>query len=193
MINVTLLDSLPEWAAVRPTYETWAALMQNEIDFSHEASVIHTKAHCARVICYALLIAARLGLDADAMDVLGAAGAFHDCRRQDDGPDVGHGARAATAYRTYCRKHDRPYYDERVFQIMTYHDLDDARGEQVLSGSDLLLYRVFKVADALDRWRLGPKGLDPAYLRTEPARALVEFSKLLTGVADAPPESPFSA
>ena len=151
MIDDALLDTLPEWAAVRETYEKWCALMQNDITFSHEASEIHTKAHCARVICYALLIAARLGLDAEAMDVLGAAGAFHDCRRQDDGPDVGHGGRAATAYRAHCRTHDQPRYDERVFQIMTYHDLDDARGEQVLTGSDLLLYRVFKDADALDK------------------------------------------
>ena len=43
----------------------------------------------------------------------------------------------------------------------------------------LQLYRIFKDADALDRYRLGPgKGaLDERYLRTDAARELMGFAK----------------
>ena len=39
------------------------------------------------------------------------------------------------------------------------------------------LYDIFKDADALDRWRLGNHGLDPKYLRTPQAKAMVEYSR----------------
>lgn len=43
----------------------------------------------------------------------------------------------------------------------------------------VLLYQLFKDADALDRFRLGPEGLDVNYLRTSYAKELVEFSQTL--------------
>lgn len=41
------------------------------------------------------------------------------------------------------------------------------------------LYKIFKDADALDRWRLGHDGLDEAYLRNDEAGELVDFSRKL--------------
>lgn len=46
------------------------------------------------------------GLPEEDKDILGAAAAFHDSRRQDDWLDVGHGQRAADYYREYCVSHE---------------------------------------------------------------------------------------
>lgn len=43
----------------------------------------------------------------------------------------------------------------------------------------ILLYQIFKDADALDRFRLGPDGLDVNMLRTEEAHKLIDFAKYL--------------
>ena len=67
--------------------------------------------------------------------------------------------------------------------ITYYHDQDDSLGlSEIEKSSDLsergvLLYQIFKDADALDRFRLGPDGLDVNFLRTEEARQLVDFAK----------------
>lgn len=57
---------------------------------------------------------------------------------------------------------------------MAFHDRDDVLGEAALAEQEdgVLLYRIFKDADALDRFRLGPDGLDVRYLRTDTARSL---------------------
>lgn len=88
---------------------------------------------------------------------------FHDSRRQDDWLDMGHGQRAADYYRDYCRTHSLPF-DERVYLVMAFHDRDDVLGEAALAEQEdgVLLYRIFKDADALDRFRLGPVGLTSA-------------------------------
>ena len=41
------------------------------------------------------------------------------------------------------------------------------------------MYRDFKDADALDRFRLGPWGLNESFLRTEQSRELVDFAREL--------------
>lgn len=43
----------------------------------------------------------------------------------------------------------------------------------------ILLYQIFKDADALDRFRLGPDGLDVRYLRTDAAKELYEYAKMV--------------
>lgn len=43
----------------------------------------------------------------------------------------------------------------------------------------MLLYQIFKDADALDRFRLGSDGLDVNFIRTKEAHELVEFAKEL--------------
>ena len=43
----------------------------------------------------------------------------------------------------------------------------------------LLLYQIFKDADALDRYRLSPRGPHPKYLRTDAAFDLLGFAQLL--------------
>ena len=121
-----------------------------------------------------------MDLSPELRDALGAAAVFHDSRRQDDWLDVGHGQRAADYYKEFCRTNPL-VYDERVYQIMAYHDREDGLGEAALAGFEhgVLLYRIFKDADALDRYRLGENALDEAMLRTAPAHNLADFARCL--------------
>lgn len=168
--------TIPE--SVRPDYEAWRSFLDAEVRFSLADSEKHTKEHCARVLLYALLIAEKMGISQAEREALCAAAVFHDSRRQDDWLDVGHGQRAADYYREYCQTHPL-IYEERVYQIMAYHDREDALGEKALSEQEdgVLLYHIFKDADALDRFRLGPNGLDIHYLRTDAARSLYDYAK----------------
>ncbi len=154
--------------------------MYQHVDFSLKDSKRHTKSHCTRVLLYALMIAKEMNLSQELRDALGAAAAFHDSRRHDDWFDVGHGQRAADYYREYCSNFPLTF-DERVYLVMAYHDLDDSLGEQALAKNDqgILLYRVFKDSDALDRYRVSPEALDLNYLRTNEAKKLTDFAREL--------------
>ena len=163
---------------IRPDYDTWYSFLDAEVQFSLADSEKHTKEHCARVLLYALLIAEKMGISQAEREALCAAAVFHDSRRQDDWLDVGHGQRAADYYREYCQTHPL-VYEERVYRIMAYHDRDDALGIAALSElkDGVLLYHIFKDADALDRFQLGPGGLDVRYLRTDAALSLYDYAK----------------
>ena len=172
---------------VRRDFEYWRGVMYDRVDFNMADSEIHARAHCERVLLYALLLGkALMADDARGREALAIASVFHDTRRQDDYLDTGHGARAAAYYRRYCQANkDIPYLPEAAY-AMRYHDLDDALGIKAIEhdlGEDaqrgLMVYRIFKDADALDRWRLGHNGLDERYLRTEAARNLVDFARRL--------------
>ena len=164
--------------AIQGDYHHWHNFLDTEVQFSLANSEKHTKEHCARVLLYALLIADKMKLPRKEREVLCAAAVFHDTRRQDDWLDVGHGQRAADYYREYCRTHPI-VFDERASLVMAFHDRDDALGEVALAEQEdgVLLYRIFKDADALDRFRLGPDGLDARYLRTDVARSLYGYAK----------------
>ena len=150
---------IPE--SIQENYHYWHNFLETEVHFSLADSEKHTKDHCARVLLFALLIADKMALPHDRQTVLCAAAVFHDSRRKDDWLDVGHGQRAADYYLEYCRKH-LISFDERTYQVMAFHDRDDALGEAALAKEEdgVLLYRIFKDADALDRFRLGPGKLN---------------------------------
>ena len=183
MIAEEYLAQLPEWPQVCEPYQKWLQFMEEKVSFSLEGSPIHTKAHCSRVLLYALLIGVHTQLSEQNMNALGMAAIFHDTRRQDDWLDVGHGQRAADYYKEFCAG-SRLHYDDRAYFIMAYHDRDDMLGLRVLSERftddpcAVLLYQIFKDADALDRFRLGPNALDAKYLRTEQAKKMLDFAKV---------------
>lgn len=169
---------------VEQTYKSWSEFMGREIDFWKVEKDWHTKSHCARVLLLALIMGRLNHLRIAELEALAMAAVFHDSRRQDDWLDVGHGQRAADYYRSYCEKTELTY-DPRTYYIMAFHDRDDDLGLRILrekfpDDTDVvLLYQIFKDADALDRFRLGPNALDVKYLRTGEANDLVEFAKML--------------
>ena len=156
----------------------WHHFLEQEVQFSLSDSEKHTKAHCARVLLFALLIADKMDLPQKEREALCAAAAFHDSRRQDDWLDVGHGQRAADYYRDYCQTHSLPF-DNRVYLVMAFHDRDDLLGEAALAEQEngVLLYHIFKDADALDRCRLHRGGLNPDWLRYRESKRLIDFMK----------------
>lgn len=158
----------------------WRAVLYDCLDFGLSDSRIHSKPHCERVLLYALMISDGLDVDDGWREALCHACIFHDSRRQDDWLDVGHGDRAADYYGEYCRESDLTFHPEAAV-AMRFHDRDDAMGEEAMEDDEgaICLYRVLKDADALDRFRLGPDGLDERFLRTPQARGLVGFAREL--------------
>lgn len=170
---------------VQEMFLRWDEFLYSRVTFNRPDSAIHTEGHCERVLLYVLIIGEKIfGDDPRALEILAHAAVFHDTRRQDDSFDTGHGARAAVYYEEFCRENpDITFHPETVF-LMRYHDLDDSVGVSAIRkafGPDadrvVTLYEIFKDADALDRWRLGSKGLDPRFLRTLPARGMTGYSR----------------
>lgn len=165
----------------RERHAKWNDFLNCHVDFWLKNSEKHTKEHCARVLLYCLLIAERMQLTEEEIEILCMAAVFHDSRRQDDWYDVGHGKRAAEHYREYCGKSEIKF-DQRCYDIMYYHDRDDQSGifaikKRSSTADELLLYKIFKDSDALDRFRLGSDGLDVSYLRTDEAKSLYSYAK----------------
>ncbi|GAB3044231.1 HD domain-containing protein [Virgibacillus ainsalahensis] len=181
MFLANILDD-PVCKPIKKSYERWYKYMEKNVEFWLPESESHTKNHCARVLLLALNIGHQKGLSDVEMDNLGMAAIFHDSRRLDDGIDKGHGSRAAAYYKEYCREHDL-HFDEQTYYIIYYHDQDDVLGLSEIAKSPklnergVLLYQIFKDADGLDRFRLGPDALDVSMLRTKEAHRLVEFAK----------------
>ena len=173
--------------AVGKCFKTWAEYMYQSIPFQLADSMIHSTAHCERVLLYALLIAAgEVGDNKRALNILAHASVFHDTRRESEGKDTGHGARAADFYEEFCKSHEEVTFLPEAAYLMRYHDRHDERGEAAIreafpNSAELVvkLYKIFKDSDALDRWRLGRWGLNPDFLRTDRALALVDFARKL--------------
>lgn len=189
-IFVIIMDTVKNFAAdfspeVLRLYEYWSAFLDGKVIFNRPYSKIHAVGHCRRVLLLALAVGREIfGDDPEALEILAQAAVFHDTRRIDEGYDKGHGARAAAYYKGYCLAHPEVVFHPETAFLIRYHDLDDNLGIEAIRkhfGADAprveKLYAVFKDADALDRPRLGPHGLDPLFLRTAPARAMVDFAK----------------
>ena len=175
--------------SLQETFHTWYDFMEDRITFGQFVSLLHTKNHCARVLLYCLKIANLAKLSEEERSVLVKASVFHDSRRQDDTRDVGHGARAAENFKAFAERGEVAF-DERTYLIMAYHDRDDEQGKEALRKKGLekaiLLYDIFKDADALDRWRISPTALDVRYLRTDWAWGLVAYAKRLVAATTLP-------
>lgn len=171
--------------AARRLFLQWRDFMCSSIKFNMPDSQIHAAAHCERVLLYALIIGEKIfGDNERLLTALAHASVFHDTRRQDEYLDTGHGARAAIYYRQFCKENPDIEFMPEAALMMEYHDIEDRRGKAGIMKeykgalpTMFKLYDVFKDADALDRWRLGDKGLDARYLRTAPAKEMTGYSK----------------
>jgi uncharacterized protein len=158
------------------------------------AAGIHGLGHCIRVLLWADHIAKLLSADGVAVDltVVRWAAACHDCRRHDEGLDLGHGLRAAAWFGKEAERLDSTLTPEQVKAVqhaVTWHVPPDT--ECPCWTPEL---KCLKDADGLDRVRLGD--FDPDYLRLPylhgreaDARALLHA----TPPADADPWVPLLA
>lgn len=144
-------------------------------------SHIHGQDHIERVIFFAHLLAFHYKLDQRDTDVLRNAASLHDTKRVNDGWDTEHGHRAALESISYSYA-DKA--DDGVIQaVIAAHStddkiMDDTIREFIKDGDDFertkRLAKLFKDADGLDRVRINH--LDPAYLRNDFSKDLVDFA-----------------
>ena len=173
---------------VSSMFSYWRDEMYSKLKFwtLDDGIDIHTEGHCERVLLLALKIGEKRQLLLRSMIALCHASIFHDTRRKDNYLDRGHGDRAADYYKEFCEKNSMKFLPE-VFATIKYHDRNDEEGEEYIrreAPADemegwLEVYRDFKDSDALDRFRLGPWGLNESFLRTEQSRELVDFAREL--------------
>lgn len=152
--------------------------------FQRDSSGIHGIAHETRVLIWTqvlAIMAAEEGLNVDP-NVLGWAAIIHDTQRWNDGIDAQHGARAAAWIGTHPNLIPQSVTQSRVMYLCRWHVPPDNMAPEM---TDEL--RVFKDADALDRWRICD--LDPSYLRTQSALRLMNASYSLWA-ATADPRNP---
>lgn len=144
-------------------------------------SHIHGQDHIERVIFFAHLLAFHYKLDQRDTDVLRNAASLHDTKRVNDGWDTEHGHRAALESISYSYA-DKA--DDGVIQaVIAAHStddkiMDDTIREFIKDSDDFertkRLAKLFKDADGLDRVRINH--LDPAYLRNDFSKDLVDFA-----------------
>lgn len=144
-------------------------------------SDIHGRDHIERVIFYTSLLAYAYKLDDDDTYVLINAASLHDTQRQNDGWDTEHGQRAAEMSIPYA--HDLKESDLAILKaVIAAHSREDEIMDETLrefiGENDFdrakKLSKYFKDADGLDRVRINH--LDPAYLRNEFSKGLVDFA-----------------
>jgi hypothetical protein len=198
-IDHTILDQ--ENGQVASMFSYWRQLMDDKIKFwqINDGIDIHTEGHCERVLLLALKLGEKRHLKLRSLIALCHASIFHDTRRKDNYLDRGHGQRAAEYYKQFCTDNGLKYLPE-VYAVIAYHDQDDEMGEKYIreeaprhslanAGEKtddtegwLEVYHDFKDADALDRYRLGPWGLDAKFLRSNESKELMEFAQHLVTV-----------
>lgn len=179
-----------ERAEVRRLFVYWRDYMNRRVTFWQlsDGIDIHTKNHCERVLMLALKLAVMRHVDGLGTEALCHAAIFHDTRRKDNFLDRGHGDRAADYYKEYCGENGDITWHPETFSAMKFHDRDDKDGEAFIRKAfpaagqvalALEVYRDLKDADALDRYRLGPWGLNPKFLRSGEAKELMPYARML--------------
>lgn len=143
----------------------------------------HGPMHCKRVLLLCLLMSAMLELTGEDTHVLAMTAIYHDCRRNNDGTDLDHGAASARAY-----IEDTIEPDPLVVKICTYHcrpDKDfmalvgEIPGVKEQQERAIRLFQIFKDADGLDLTRFGPGHLYYNTLRTDVGRKLPLVAQLI--------------
>ena len=139
--------------------------------FAHKPEGIHGLGHETRVLIWSHVLTSMVRDEDLKVDgnVLGWAAAVHDTQRWNDGIDAGHGARAADWILERPRLLPSSVPLDEVAYVCRWHVPNDESAPEITPE-----LKVFKDADALDRWRIDD--LDPAFLRTRAARQLLDAS-----------------
>lgn len=165
----------PYFDVLIDTYEN----LNTDILFKSE---IHGQAHIERVIFYAMVLSWKYGLDKNDTDLMRSVASLHDTKRENDGWDTDHGRRAANESYMYAKidESDLPV----LRAMMTAHSAPDSQMEDIIReykvedfDRTLFLAKLFKDSDGLDRVRINR--LDPAYLRNDFSKELVDFAYTL--------------
>ena len=137
-------------------------------------SHLHGLGHMTRVFILQELICEQLERQGIAFDRMATrwATSVHDVGRVDDGLDLDHGKRSAEWMKSNVPATMSPDTLDIATYIVHWHVPHD--DEAPVMTTEL---KVMKDADGLDRVRLGD--LDESYLRTAPAKSMVEVARQL--------------
>lgn len=150
---------------------------------------IHGILHAKRVLLHCLSLGLELELEDYQIEILKYCANYHDIGREHDHEDETHGKNSVEileeTYDCYRLEEDRDY--EFAHFIMEYHCIDDMIAIQAIENSSfseedkeelLYLYKIFKDADALDRFRFD-FDFDIRYLRIEESKKRLVFAQQL--------------
>jgi len=149
-------------------------------DYFENQSSLHGKNHTYRVMCHCLYLGDRLNNVQDTRRALCAA-FIHDMSRRHDGYCTDHGAWAITE--------KLPAFTD-LFLLLGLSEVDiqaiAVAVENHSAGYELetddpfyISTAILKDADALDRFRLGSRNLNPEFLRFEESHELIPFAREL--------------
>lgn len=165
------------------------SFLQTDISFTSNLEY-HGVRHTLRVLYYSLILGEVMELTEDELLILAYSSIFHDTRRCDEYNDKGHGKRAAEYYRQICDSNKLKFYEE-AYWLIYCHDLNDDKGYDMIRSSAsknleraIVLYQIFKDADALDRFRFGSGACDKSFLRTEFGKEMIDFCKHFSNETD---------
>ena len=154
--------------------------------FAHD-SHLHGVSHTQRVHIHAQRLVRALNWTEDDARVVLSAALWHDIGRVHDGWDPRHGARSAARVVKRGLHASLSEADARLALFaIRYHCRSDGRGASRAAGQDhperaLLILRLLKDADALDRVRLAPPGagayeVDSTTLRHPCTPGMIDFA-----------------
>lgn len=167
-------------------YETYRSKLRN-LCFAQDSEA-HGRKHELRVLLLALMIADNIGVSDADMDVLATAAIYHDTMRTNDDTDPVHGRDGRVYYQNNVKK---PNLLAAI--ICEYHCLPDEEGRDIIRATFknkekqkryILLYDIFKDADALDRVRFGLRDLDLNQLRNPVSKQLSLVARLLLNAVE---------
>lgn len=147
---------------------------------------IHGFRHCARVALLAGLVCHEMEIpDMKLVRVAIIAGSLHDCRRENDNADEGHGARSADWFKDSIHAINGCYdiklsssEIELIDAAIRFHEIDQNIIEASIGSQYWQIINIIKTADALDRYRQ-PKEkwwINEEYLEIKPSKALKEVA-----------------
>ena len=162
-------------------YEAYKKKLE-KLGFAQDSEA-HGRLHELRVLLLALMIADNIGVSDADMDVLATAAIYHDTMRVNDFNDEVHGRDGRTYYQNTVKK---PSLLTSI--ICEYHCLPDEEGYACIRATFknkekqkryMLLYDIFKDADALDRVRFGLMDLDINQLRNPISKQLSCVARMI--------------
>lgn len=179
------LDSLLEMARKDAMFSLFRDSMNSLNEQMLYQSHIHGREHIERVAfhTFVICILEKLTLTETKLCLEGAK--YHDIGRLNDSADPLHGLIGA---RKYLLSNDIEKISDETAQMIAFiiaaHSLDDSVSYEVFANLFSVpeekytiskkLLDIVKDADALDRFRLSAHSLNPRFLRTESAKALIQ-------------------
>jgi HD superfamily phosphodiesterase len=150
---------------------------------------MHGAAHAKRVLFLTQLLASLYGLNDKDKRLLAISSAYHDIGRLNDDEDESHGEAGVAYYVNRVGSNISGAYgiSPVVKLLIKYHSLPDEKGYAHIEANSsikdkanaVLLFKIFKDADALDRVRMGIKELDYSQLRLDESKKMTLIANML--------------